>query len=52
MAKIAYMQEMVKDSATIWEHVDTNQNIADMFTKALNRPKFLGMIKKLMLDWS
>jgi len=50
MVKIAYMQEMVKDSITIWEHVGTNDNVADMFTKALNKAKFLQMRNKLMLD--
>ena len=50
MVKIAYMQEMVKDSITIWEHIGTNENVADMFTKALNKAKFLAMRNKLMLD--
>ena len=44
------MQEMVKESVTLWEHIGTNDNIADMFTKALPRLKFLEMVKKLMLD--
>ena len=50
IVKIAYMQEMVKESVTLWEHIGTNDNIADMFTKALPRLKFLEMVKKLMLD--
>jgi len=50
IVKIAYMQEMVKESVTLWEHIGTNDNIADMFTKPLPRLKFLEMVKKLMLD--
>jgi hypothetical protein len=50
MVKISYLQEMVKESITIWEYIETNLNIADMFTKALHRVKFLEMRKKLMLD--
>jgi hypothetical protein len=50
IVKIAYMQEMVKESVTLWEHIGTNDNVADMFTKALPRLKFLEMVKKLMLD--
>jgi histone deacetylase 1/2 len=52
MVKISYLQEMVKTSVTIWEHIGTNENIADMFTKALNKSKFSDLMKKLQLDQS
>jgi len=52
MVKIAYLQEMVKLSITIWEHIGTNENVADMFTKALNKTKFSDLLKKLQLDHS
>jgi hypothetical protein len=52
MVKIAYLQEMVKSSVTIWEHIGTNENVADMFTKALNKVKFSDLLKKLQLDQS
>jgi histone deacetylase 1/2 len=52
MVKIAYLQEMVKSSVTIWEHIGTNENVADMFTKALNKMKFSDLLKKLQLDQS
>ena len=52
MVKIAYLQEMVKTSVSIWEHIGTKENIADMFTKALNKSKFSDLMKKLQLDQS
>jgi len=49
MVKISYMQEQVKESVIIWLYISTLLNIADMFTKALGRVRFLEARNRLRL---
>jgi len=49
MVKIFYLQEQVKESVIIWQYITTLLNIADMFTKALGRQRFLEARSRLRL---
>ena len=50
MVKISYMQEQVKEGAIIWLYIASLLNIADMFTKALCRLRFLEARARLRLE--
>ena len=50
MVKISYMQEQVKEGIIIWHYIASLLNIADMFTKALCRLRFLEARDRLRLE--
>jgi hypothetical protein len=49
MVKISYLQEQVKEGIIIWHYIATLLNIADMFTKALGRLRYLEARDRLRL---
>ena len=44
-----FIREAVEDNKILITYIPTEENIADIFTKALARPKFEGFIERLGL---
>ena len=44
-----FIREAVEDKKITMEYIPTGENITDIFTKALARPKFIGMVEVLRL---
>ena len=44
-----FIREAVEDKKITMEYILTGENVADIFTKALARPKFVGMVEVLGL---
>jgi len=44
-----FIREAIEDKKIEIEYVPTEENIADIFTKALARPRFKGFVEKLGL---
>ena len=44
-----FIREAVEDKKITMEYILTGENITDIFTKALARPKFVGMVEALGL---
>ena len=45
-----FVREVVKDNKIKFNYVLTDENVADIFTKALPRPRFMGFIDSLGLQ--
>jgi len=44
-----FIREAVKDEKILMTYIPTDENLSDIFTKALARPKFEGFVAKLGL---
>ena len=44
-----FVHEVVKDGKIVMKYIPTSDNITDIFTKALPKPKFTEFIQKLGL---
>ena len=44
-----FVREVVEDNKIKFDYVPTDENVADIFTKALLRPRFMGFVKSLGL---
>ena len=46
--RLAYVKQQLMDGVMFIEYINTLENIADLFTKPLAAPKFLGFRNKLV----
>ena len=44
-----FIREAVEDNKIRFEYIPTDKNVADIFTKALPRPRFMGFVESLGL---